>query len=150
MVCVSRYEDHHKVHYTDEAITAAVELSARYIGDRFMPDKAIDLIDQAGARVRLDEDYRRDTAPTGGRWQLESEKDNAVADEDYEKAGELVTRSTRGEASGEAGNESTPRDRSAASDRRDVSRQTGIPESEMTQAEKDRGSWTSRRSSTRG
>src|SRR6185437_2377272 len=48
-----RYEAHHQVRYTDEALVAAVELSDRYITDRFLPDKAIDLIDQAGARVRL-------------------------------------------------------------------------------------------------
>ena len=49
----SRYEAHHGVTYTDEAIKAAAELSARYVADRFLPDKAIDLIDEAGSRVRL-------------------------------------------------------------------------------------------------
>src|SRR6202040_3262923 len=48
-----RYEAHHQVRFTDEALVAAAELSDRYITDRFLPDKAIDLIDQAGARVRL-------------------------------------------------------------------------------------------------
>jgi ATP-dependent Clp protease ATP-binding subunit ClpC len=48
-----RYEAYHRVRITDEAIVAAAELSDRYIGDRFLPDKAIDLIDQASARVRL-------------------------------------------------------------------------------------------------
>ncbi len=48
-----RYEAHHQVRFTDEALVAAAELSDRYINDRFLPDKAIDLIDQAGARVRL-------------------------------------------------------------------------------------------------
>ena len=57
-----RYEAHHQVRYTDEALVAAVELSDRYITDRFLPDKAIDLIDQAGARVRL-----RITTPAPGR-----------------------------------------------------------------------------------
>src|SRR5206468_6839106 len=47
-----RYEAHHQVRFTDEALVAAVELADRYIADRFLPDKAIDLIDQAGARVR--------------------------------------------------------------------------------------------------
>ncbi|NED87685.1 ATP-dependent Clp protease ATP-binding subunit, partial [Streptomyces sp. SID11233] len=48
-----RYEAHHQVRYTDEALVAAVELSDRYLTDRFLPDKAIDLVDQAGARVRM-------------------------------------------------------------------------------------------------
>ena len=48
-----RYEDHHKLSITDEAITAAAQLAARYVPDRFMPDKAIDLIDEAGSRVRM-------------------------------------------------------------------------------------------------
>src|SRR5262249_46336948 len=48
-----RYEAHHQVRFTDEALVAAAEMADRYISDRFMPDKAIDMIDQAGARVRL-------------------------------------------------------------------------------------------------
>ena len=48
-----RYEAHHRVKYTDEALKAAVRLSNRYISERFLPDKAIDLIDEAGSRVRL-------------------------------------------------------------------------------------------------
>ena len=49
----SRYEEHHKVEITDDALSAAVKLSSRYINDRFLPDKAIDLIDEASSRVRL-------------------------------------------------------------------------------------------------
>ena len=49
----SRYESHHKVEITDEALEAAVKLSSRYINDRFLPDKAIDLIDEASSRTRL-------------------------------------------------------------------------------------------------
>ena len=60
-----RYEAHHQVRYTDEALVAAVELSDRYITDRFLPDKAIDLIDQAGARVRL---RTRPPAGTCANW----------------------------------------------------------------------------------
>ncbi len=56
----SYYEDHHKVQYTDEAIKAAVELSAKYIGDRKLPDKAIDIIDEVGAaQMLLSEDKRK-------------------------------------------------------------------------------------------
>ena len=60
-----RYEAHHQVRYSDEALVAAVELSDRYITGRFLPDKAIDLIDQAGARVRL---RTGPAAPTCATW----------------------------------------------------------------------------------
>ena len=65
-----RYEQHHGVRYTDEAVAAAVELSARYITDRFLPDKAIDLIDQAGARKRLALGGRVDVASLTARLDL--------------------------------------------------------------------------------
>src|SRR3954449_11804182 len=86
-----RYEAHHQVRFTDEAIVAAVELSDRYITDRHLPDKAIDLIDQAGARVRR----RVKTPPTDLRGleqeveRLQREKDQAVAMEQYELASRL-------------------------------------------------------------
>ena len=81
-----RYEDYHHVHYTDESIQAAVDLSSRYIQDRFLPDKAIDLLDEAGSRMNLTIPYvdsekikeRLDTA--------ESLKQDALKNEDYEKA----------------------------------------------------------------
>ena len=86
-----KYEAHHKIKITDEAIETAVKLSARYINDRFLPDKAIDLIDEAGSRVRLsgtempqeikglDEEIAN----------LESEKLSAVNGQDFEKAAKL-------------------------------------------------------------
>src|SRR3954449_9750114 len=86
-----RYEAHHQVRFTDEAVVAAVELSDRYITDRHLPDKAIDLIDQAGARVRR----RVKTPPTDLRGleqeveRLQREKDQAVAAEQYERASQL-------------------------------------------------------------
>jgi ATP-dependent Clp protease ATP-binding subunit ClpC len=138
----SRYEDHHKVHYTDEAITAAVELSARYIGDRFLPDKAIDLIDQAGARLRL-KTATVDTAALQQRLeQLESDKEKAVADELYEKASTLRDEingvAKRLEKAGSSvPSEETP-DVTAEQIAEVVARATGIPASQMTQAEKDR------------
>src|SRR5207247_9497783 len=58
-----RYEAHHRVSFTDDALVAAANLSDRYISDRFLPDKAIDLIDQAGSRMRI----RRMTAPPSVR-----------------------------------------------------------------------------------
>ncbi|MEE1130407.1 MAG: ATP-dependent Clp protease ATP-binding subunit [Caryophanon sp.] len=86
-----RYEAHHRVKITDEAIDAAVKMSDRYISDRFLPDKAIDLIDEAGSKVRL----RSFTAPPNLKdleEQLEaiqSEKEAAISSQDFEKAAEL-------------------------------------------------------------
>jgi ATPases with chaperone activity, ATP-binding subunit len=86
-----RYEVHHKVSITEESIEAAVTLSSRYITDRFLPDKAIDLIDEAGARVRL----RSYTAPEDLQdlekkiKELEAEKAAAVNNQDFESAAEL-------------------------------------------------------------
>ena len=86
-----RYEAHHEVRYTDEALVAAVELSDRYISDRFLPDKAIDLIDQAGARVRLrTKTPGRDVRDLEQRVEeLLRDKDQAVASEQYELASQL-------------------------------------------------------------
>ncbi len=89
-----RYENHHHVTITDDAVEAAVHLSARYINDRFLPDKAIDLIDEASSKVRLtafvappeigklDEEIER----------LEQDKEKAVKKEAFEKAGEIKRR----------------------------------------------------------
>jgi ATP-dependent Clp protease ATP-binding subunit ClpC len=83
-----RYEAHHRVHISDEALIAAAQLSDRYISDRFLPDKAIDLLDEAAAEVRLRSavppvDVRRIEEEIA---QLEREKEDAVRAEDYEKA----------------------------------------------------------------
>ena len=85
-----RYEAFHRVRISDEAIVAAAELSDRYIRDRFLPDKAIDLVDQAGARVRLrmktkDDDTRSLEEELR---RLARERDQATAAEDYDRAGE--------------------------------------------------------------
>ncbi|MBO4410993.1 MAG: ATP-dependent Clp protease ATP-binding subunit [Lachnospiraceae bacterium] len=85
------YEDHHKVHYTDEALEAAVSLSKRYISERFLPDKAIDLVDEAGSRVHLSQSQR----PKGvKRIETELEKvstelEQAVISQDYKTAFDL-------------------------------------------------------------
>jgi ATP-dependent Clp protease ATP-binding subunit ClpC len=85
-----RYEEHHGVRYTDEAIRAAVVMSARYVTDRFLPDKAIDLIDQAGARLRLKLGSRVDMAALREQLAaLEAAKNTAVAAEQYEEASRL-------------------------------------------------------------
>ena len=86
----SAYEQHHKVHITDEAVVAAAELADRYISDRFLPDKAIDLIDEAGSRVRLrnsrianNKELKRElTTATKA-------KSEAVRTQDFGKAGKL-------------------------------------------------------------
>ncbi|MDY7527353.1 ATP-dependent Clp protease ATP-binding subunit [Cryobacterium sp. 10C2] len=88
-----RYEEHHGVRYTDEALRAAVELSARYVSDRFLPDKAIDLIDQAGARLRLTlgslPDREALEALRARVVTLEEAKSAAVLTEQYEEASRL-------------------------------------------------------------
>src|SRR5918998_623267 len=89
-----RYEAHHRVHVSDEAIIAAAQLGDRYIADRFLPDKAIDLLDEAAAEVRLRStvppvDVRRMEEEIAS---LEREKDDAVRAEDYEKAANLKQR----------------------------------------------------------
>ncbi|MEV6942953.1 ATP-dependent Clp protease ATP-binding subunit [Streptomyces sp. NPDC051172] len=140
-----RYEAHHQVTYTDEALVAAVELSDRYLTDRRLPDKAIDLIDQAGARVRL----RARTKGTDVRAlereveQLTCDKDQAVADEQYERATQLRDRivelkkriadTTGGDEADEGQLEVT-----AEAIAEVVSRQTGIPVASLTQEEKEK------------
>ena len=86
-----RYEQHHRVHFTDIALRAAVELSTRYISGRCLPDKAIDVIDEAGARVRLKNmTPPPDLAEFEARVEkLQAEKDEAVRGADYERAAAL-------------------------------------------------------------
>ncbi|MFE7901833.1 ATP-dependent Clp protease ATP-binding subunit [Streptomyces sp. NPDC057424] len=141
-----RYEAHHQVRYTDEALVSAVELSDRYLSDRRLPDKAIDLIDQAGARVRL----RARTKGTDVRAlereleQLTRDKDQAVADESYEQATQLRDRIVElKQRITEAGGDSEVDEGQdlvvgAEAIAEVVSRQTGIPVSSLTQEEKDR------------
>ncbi len=86
-----KYEAHHRVTITDEALEAAVSMSARYISDRFLPDKAIDMIDEAGARLRI----KRLTAPPEIKdledriADLRSQKESAIEGQDFEKAANL-------------------------------------------------------------
>ncbi|MCA1217053.1 ATP-dependent Clp protease ATP-binding subunit, partial [Streptomyces sp. 8L] len=142
------YEAHHQVRYTDEALLAAVELSDRYLTDRYLPDKAIDLMDQAGARVRL----RTRTKGADVRAlereveQLTRDKDQAVAAEQYERGAELRDRiGELGERIAAESEDADPADGEShvvevtAEDMADiVSRQTGIPVSTLTEEEKDR------------
>jgi ATP-dependent Clp protease ATP-binding subunit ClpC len=89
-----RYEQHHKLKILDEALEAAAKLSDRYISDRFLPDKAIDLIDEAGSRVRLMNSQLPPEAKELDRElrQLLKQKDDAVRSQDFDKAGELRDR----------------------------------------------------------
>uniref|UniRef100_I1JXQ0 Clp R domain-containing protein n=1 Tax=Glycine max TaxID=3847 RepID=I1JXQ0_SOYBN len=89
-----RYEIHHKLRYTDEALVAAAQLSYQYISDRFLPDKAIDLIDEAGSRVRLQHAQLPEEARELDKEvrQIIKEKEEAVRNQDFEKAGELRDR----------------------------------------------------------
>lgn len=142
-----RYEAHHKVKITDEAIEAAVSLSSRYISDRFLPDKAIDLIDEAGSRVRL----RSFTAPVDLQDMekkiktLEQEKAAAVNSQDFERAANL--RDKQKEAQEEL--EHAKDDWAAKNERKSsvvtaediadiVSMWTGIPVTQLTEEESQR------------
>ncbi|MFJ4466483.1 ATP-dependent Clp protease ATP-binding subunit [Streptomyces sp. NPDC089424] len=137
-----RYEAHHQVRITDEALVAAAELSDRYITSRFLPDKAIDLMDQAAARVRL-----RARTPLADTREIEDriaalnrEKDQAVADEEYERAKELRDRVTEAEERlAEAGKAEARTPEVTADDIAEVvSRTTGIPVAELTEEERER------------
>jgi ATP-dependent Clp protease ATP-binding subunit ClpC len=138
-----RYEAHHGVRYTDEALVAAAELADRYITDRFLPDKAIDLIDQAGARVQLrakvpamdvrDVERKLD--------QLTRDKDQAVADEQYERASalrdEMAQLRRRVDSAHEEGDSGVP-DVTPEEIAEVVSRATGIPARQLTEEERQR------------
>jgi len=142
-----RYEAHHRVKITDEAIEQAVKLSDRYITDRFLPDKAIDLIDEAGSKVRL----RSFTVPPDLK-NLESkledirkEKDSAVQSQEFEKAAALRdkeqklreelerTKNEWKEKQGRTDSEVTPEDIAQV-----VSSWTGIPVSKLAEEETER------------
>lgn len=142
-----RYEAHHRVKITDAAIEAAAKMSDRYISDRFLPDKAIDLIDEAGSKVRL----RSYTTPPNlkeleGRLEaIRSEKNAAVQSQEFEKAASFrdteqklkeeleSTKKSWKEEQGKAESEVTVEDIAAV-----VSMWTGIPVSKLAQTESDK------------
>ncbi|MDX3579608.1 ATP-dependent Clp protease ATP-binding subunit [Streptomyces sp. FL07-04A] len=141
-----RYEAHHQVRYADEALVAAVELSDRHLSERRLPDKAIDLIDQAGARVRLGARTKGSDVRAMEREieDLARDKERAVADEQYEEATRLRDRivelrqrvaDTGGE---DASDDGRHLEVTAEAVAEVVSRQTGIPVARLTQEEKDR------------
>jgi ATP-dependent Clp protease ATP-binding subunit ClpC len=146
-----RYEKHHKLKIADEALVAAAKLADRYISDRYLPDKAIDLMDEAGSRVRLinsqlppaakelDEELR----------QVLRDKDEAVRAQDFDKAGELrdremelksqiktIAQARKAEVEGEGGGESpvvTEEDIAGI-----VASWTGVPVSKLTESESEK------------
>jgi ATP-dependent Clp protease ATP-binding subunit ClpC len=137
-----RYEAHHRVKIREEAIIAAAELSDRYITGRFLPDKAIDLMDQAGARVRL----RAKTKPQDTKAledelrRVQREKDEAVANEDFEKAPGLRDRveALRSQLEEARGGRRPVAEVTAEDIAEVVSRATGIPVSQLTEEERER------------
>ena len=137
-----RYEAHHQVRFNDESLVAAAELSDRYVTERFLPDKAIDLLDQAGARVRL----RLKTSDSRLRElenrlkELEEEKDKAVQEEDYERASTLRDEiaSAKGSVHQARGTGSAVPEVTGDDIAEVVSRSTGIPVAQLTQEERDR------------
>jgi ATP-dependent Clp protease ATP-binding subunit ClpC len=137
-----RYEAHHQVRYADEALVAATEPSDRYITDRFLPDKAIDLIDQAGARVRLRTKMpRRDVRDLERRAEeLQRDKDQAIASEQYERASQLRDEISeiRGQIDQLTGDQSAVPEVTVEDIAEVVSRATGIPVRQLTEEEKDR------------
>jgi ATP-dependent Clp protease ATP-binding subunit ClpC len=140
----SRYEDHHGVRFTEDAVRAAVELSHRYVTDRFLPDKAIDLIDQAGARRRLALGVRVDVSALQARiGELEADKNRAVADERYEEASHLRDEIEAVQARiADATTGTSASDEDAVVDEAEIagviSRLTGIPASRLTEADRSR------------
>jgi len=142
-----RYEAHHRVAITDEAIEAAVKLSDRYITDRFLPDKAIDLIDEAGSKVRL----RSFTTPPNLKElemrlvEIRKEKDAAVQGQEFEKAASLrdmeqrlreeleETKKSWKEKQGKENSQVTVEDIANV-----VSSWTGIPVSKLAEAETEK------------
>jgi ATP-dependent Clp protease ATP-binding subunit ClpC len=137
-----RYEAHHQVRYDDEALVAAVELSDHYISDRFLPDKAIDLIDQAGARVRLRTKTPRSELRDLDRRaeELRRDKDQAVASEQYENASRLRDQidDVRRQIEQLSHDQKVVPQVTVNDIAEVVSRATGVPVAQLTEEEKSR------------
>jgi ATP-dependent Clp protease ATP-binding subunit ClpC len=137
-----RYEAFHRVRITEEAIIAAAELSDRYIRDRFLPDKAIDLIDQASARVRLRAKSKPDDTRTLEEEirRAERERDQAISGEDYKRADELKAQldERRGQLRERREGRARAPEVTAEDIAEVVSRKTGIPVSQLTEEERER------------
>ncbi|AZC14401.1 ATP-dependent Clp protease ATP-binding subunit [Microbacterium sp. ABRD28] len=137
------YEEHHGVTYTDDALRAAVELSDRYLTDRVLPDKAIDLIDQAGARLRLRLGSKVDTRELLERLAtLEADKNAAVTAERYEEASQIRDEITAVQERLRVATEAGAKAGAAVVDEPEIaaviSRATGIPAQRLTETERER------------
>ncbi|MFJ4668785.1 ATP-dependent Clp protease ATP-binding subunit [Kitasatospora purpeofusca] len=136
------YEAHHQVRFTDEALDAAATLSDRYVSDRFLPDKAIDLLDQAGARVRLRSLGGSTVAmPVRDRiTKLRRELEEAVADEEFVRAANLKTelRQTEDELAAVAESRESVVAVTADDIAQVLSGRTGIPVAELNATERER------------
>lgn len=105
----SKYEDFHEVIFEEDAIKACVQLSHRYIQDRFLPDKAIDLMDEAGSKLNLVSDYTNKNDAENRLAEIQKEKEQALKQEDYETAAKLRDEETKLEkALNENGNSARP------------------------------------------
>jgi ATP-dependent Clp protease ATP-binding subunit ClpC len=142
-----RYEAHHRVTITDEALTAAANLADRYVQDRFLPDKAIDLIDEAGARMRI----RRMTAPPDLRAvdeqiaAVRDKKQAAIDHQDFEGAAaarddesKLMTQRAEQERAWHEGESDTPAVIGAEEIAQVLSDSTGVPVAQLTEEESTR------------
>jgi ATP-dependent Clp protease ATP-binding subunit ClpC len=144
-----RYEQHHKLKISDEALVAAAKLSDRYISDRFLPDKAIDLVDEAGSRVRL---INSQLPPAAKELDKElrlilKEKDDAVRSQDFDKAGGLRDREmeikaeiraiaqSKTNATGTEGEEPVVTEEDIA---HIVASWTGVPVNKLTESESEK------------
>ncbi|MEH2358474.1 ATP-dependent Clp protease ATP-binding subunit [Nostoc sp.] len=144
-----RYEQHHKLKISDEALVAAAKLSDRYISDRYLPDKAIDLVDEAGSRVRLINSQLPPAAKELDKElrQILKEKDDAVRSQDFDKAGELRDREmeikaeiraiaqSKTNATGTEGDEPVVTEEDIA---HIVASWTGVPVSKLTESESEK------------
>ncbi|MHC5932826.1 ATP-dependent Clp protease ATP-binding subunit [Nostoc sp.] len=144
-----RYEQHHKLKISDEALVAAAKLSDRYISDRYLPDKAIDLVDEAGSRVRLINSQLPPAAKELDKElrQILKEKDDAVRSQDFDKAGELRDREmeikaeiraiaqSKTNATGTEGDEPVVTEEDIA---HIVASWTGVPVNKLTESESEK------------
>ena len=142
-----RYEQHHHVHFSDESLAAAVRLSNRYIQDRYLPDKAIDVIDEAGARLRI----RNMTLPDGLQEiderlrTVRASKEAAIADQDFETAakmrdeeGELRKQREQAKQKWEEDSKRNVQQVNVEDIADVISMSTGVPVSDLTEAEADK------------
>jgi ATP-dependent Clp protease ATP-binding subunit ClpC len=144
-----RYEQHHKLKILDEALEAAAKLSDRYISDRYLPDKAIDLVDEAGSRVRLINSQLPPAAKELDKElrQVLKDKDDAVRSQDFDKAGELRDREMEIKAEIRAiaqtkKTDGTSDDASPVVDEEDIAQivasWTGVPVNKLTESESEK------------